>query len=166
MNEKTIITFGKYKNQTIAEVIKTDISYLQWMVDNIENKIDLINEIKAQIENSKKIEYTLDDFELPDLSVRIRGGGNFHDGTHIESVNESLFSNAVKIESDNRSKSNASGSYTYCTPEADGVYLLTEDSGSINNHSSSSKYIVLKNKNWFSIRENNKNSVKQYMVEN
>lgn len=164
----TTFTFGKYRGKTPASIAKNDIAYLEWAsTTDIPTKYpDLGEAIKSALNEADKSPATLAPYTLPSLHVLVRGGGSMHEGVIIQRVNEKLFAEYAIIDEDNRSGSGKSGGYTVETPADDGVYLVTETSGSISNQVVETQYVVLKNGEWFSIDENNKNAVKQYMEDN
>jgi uncharacterized protein (DUF3820 family) len=51
----TPLTFGKYKDKTLEELIEEDVYYLNWLKEN--NVVDLTNDARGKIKKVMKTQY-------------------------------------------------------------------------------------------------------------
>lgn len=157
--------FGKYRGQTVEQVAERDLPYLEWAAgtDIPEKHPELGAAIRAALATGNAVEVELTPIELPELCVEVRGGGRMHDGAWIRAVNDQLFTERTVIAEDNTSRSGKSGTFTVATPDTDGLYLLTENTGSIANQETTNRYVVRRDGEWFALTPNTRNGAAAYL---
>jgi hypothetical protein len=150
-----IIPFGKHNGETVAEVAVSDAGYLDWLLTT-DIDAGMRAEIQASVAPVSSSEVELEAGTLPELTARVRGGGVLFGVSEFKhysprSYDGKIVRKDVPIETDSRSKSMKSGSFSLVTPTAPGVYWVRETTGSIGNPVHTDSYWLLRDGDWMRI---------------
>ena len=160
MDNMAKFTFGKHNGLTVQDVFDAEPSYIRWArtTDIMDRHPDLADDIIRVLSVHTPVAVELIDSELPDTTIRVRGGGKMHDGIKPEVLQlDGTVSTKGITRDDNLSGSGMSGYYTLTIPgHKDMVVLFTETSGSVNNQNREHQWMARRNDQWYRISPNNK----------